>query len=478
VGFDAWYVWCQVEDPVNVQIKLYRPSDGVYSKPVDFTLTPLVNSGRASLWNMRRPSLKKGNYTTFSQILAADSAVLAQAASLPEPASTAPAKAQLGQDVPVVDLTATEQVDVPVDSPDGPMESRMPQVVVTSGLTIGPVPGAQDAATVTVHHDVHEADYATVHKWPKLSPPADPNGNAVGANNNNEGEEGCQSLSDLIEQVGAELSEFYEGAKLHNQTEFNLSPMTDITMADLPMNDLADIYDDASYSSLQLAMKNPVSVPVDDPVSLVDSYDNSLALAIASKGPPPLPPLLIAAKRESPEKGPPPLPPKRARRAQPEAPSRSLPPTPSGGKSPKSGKQTFFSRLFRKSPSKSKKDTVSLRAPSLSRDNSVRRAATPTGGSMGNLARFRDGEDSIFISLRPTEDETLAVVTSADPNDNDAAPPSILYADCEQLDLYTDMAPRATVPELDELSSYYSPVEGGRVLMPDRAKLTLNMKGV
>lgn len=472
-----------------------RPSDGATSEALPFQLKP-IDSGRASFWNLRKAMAKKGNYNTFSQILAADPTMMSPSSravkSLPVlvPPTTFPT--QPSPDI--VDLSAAEQVPVPIASPDMPTEESKPQMsqmVVTSELLIAPSSQHSDAV-INMRQNVQEADYAEVHKWQKMQ------GNGIERSDMStllpavEGEEASHALNELINQVGAELDEFYADSKSRGLAEADLCPIKMDLQDFQDIDDFQDMYDDTSYSSLQLAMKNPIE--------LMDSYEQVLSTL------PPSTPILLhtpcstptPSKRESPEKVPP-LPPKRAKKSPlellppPLPPAKSLPPPPPEVKSPKSPKSTFFSKLFSKKPSPEKKKNPKV--VGLSRGSSMRSPTRTTnvarsniGASMGNLSRFPDGEDSIFISLRGSMDRDMMpinqpVMTVADQENNNILLNDVNdvlsgLTEAEHLDLYTDMAPRATVSEFDEMSSYYSPVEGGRILMPERGKTALNTQGV
>ncbi|KAK3923134.1 Embryonic polarity protein dorsal [Frankliniella fusca] len=481
------YERLEVDRPVDVFIQLKRPSDGATSEALPFQMLPL-DSGRPSFWRLGGALGKNRNFSMFSQILGADPGVASKPTGVLAPPSMVPA-----QPTPeVVDLSLAEQVQVPVASPDMPMEENKPpmaQMVVTSELLIAPATQSNDAI-VNMRQNIEEADYAEVHKWQKISCPVEnTNMSIISGMMNNEAEE-TQALNELIKQVGAELDEFYADSKSRGLAENDLCPIK-MDLPDLQdIDDFQDMYDDTSYSSLQLAMKNPVE--------LMDSYEQALSTL------PPSTPVLLhtpcstPSKRESPEKVPP-LPPKRAKKAPhellppPLPPCKPIPPPPSEIRSPKSPKSTFFSKLFSKKSSPEKKKNV--KGSNLSRGSSMRSPTRPTveaknniGASMGNLSRFRDGEDSIFISLRGSLERDVPAVTQPTMSVADQENNNILLNDVndvlsgltetEQLDLYTDMAPRATVSEFDEMSSYYSPVEGGRILMPERGKMALNTQGV
>ncbi|KAL1121959.1 hypothetical protein AAG570_003367 [Ranatra chinensis] len=159
------------------------------------------------------------------------------------------------------------------------------------------------------------------------------------------------------------------------------------------------------YSSLQMAMKNPC-----------DMADFSTSESYEDIAPPPRPaaskPTLAVVKEgdvgEEDDSEVPPLPPKRVRKM----PNKTLPPVPHGEKS----KLNIFQKLFSSSRHRSKK----------------------AGG--------KSREGSVVSETVVVEDDRSDLLTEA-----------------EHYALYTSVAPHATASEFDEMSFYYSPVEGQKV---------------
>lgn len=181
-----------------------------------------------------------------------------------------------------------------------------------------------------------------------------------------------------------ELERIYEDTRAKLELE-----KTKATAAAAAASDV-DVRDNQTYTSLQMAMRNPLELVGNDA--------------------PPLP-----AKREpNAAQKLPPLPPKRLRKAPSMpvlAPSKTLPSVP-GAEQSKGG---LFAKLF-------------------ARKNKQQKISESTGE-----IRFELDNDK------------------ADDNDDE-------LTEAEHYALYTDMAPRATASEFDEMSFYYSPVEGGKIV--------------
>ncbi|CAB0031727.1 unnamed protein product [Trichogramma brassicae] len=221
-----------------------------------------------------------------------------------------------------------------------------------------------------------------------------------------------QCLDELLSQV-VELDKIYEDtqAKLMNDQHE-------------AMEIQSDVRDDQTYTSLQLAMKNPLWVnqeaaPSQEPFNKEQT--------------PPTPPL----PRRDVENKVPPLPPKRIRKTPSMpvltnqmfyAPNKTLPSSPKLVTKP-----GLFSKLFSRKP---KKD-----------------ASYPNNGLTG-------------IANNTIRCESMPPVRAMARLDGDETPPyGAELTDVEHYALYTAMAPRATDSEFDEMSFYYSPVEGGKILL-------------
>lgn len=263
-------------------------------------------------------------------------------------------------------------------------------------------------------------------------------------NNNNEE----KSLNDLLNQV-AELDEIYSDtqARLLLLNETN-------TPEPKPENPAMDI-DTDTYTSLQMAFKNPIEISLQDVITVQG------------------PIIDVSLKRENDSDKLPPFPPKRIKKTlgstrsintcdqlepvkrsssfntvRPQsqeflAPIKKLPPTPTSTL-PNPKKQGFFSKLFSKKTKKFKDDLE------IQNENNIRNESVERGNSV------------IHIPLHGTND--LKIDEKSDINDNDEMI-NLDLTDAEHYALYTAMAPHATQSEFDELSCYYSPVEGGRILV-------------
>lgn len=270
-------------------------------------------------------------------------------------------------------------------------------------------------------------------------------------------EEDRQSLNELLSQV-AELDQIY--ADTHTKLAEN-------SLVNSNKNGMeTDVRDNMTYTSLQMAMKNPVEL---FDLSEDRNYDDvPVCSPIIAIAPPPL-----ASKRDVTsvfEERLPPLPPKRIRKTpsmpvlprpgsfqtQMEnestfgAPNKNLPSLP--GTLPKQSRQGLFSKLFAKRQKKEKDSYVS-----------------PTTGSnrslnvTGSVSSLRNDELDVLQFQRPS----MASVTSVRSLrlEGDESPPyGVELTEAENYALYTAMAPHATASEFDELSFYYSPVEGGKIL--------------
>lgn len=277
-----------------------------------------------------------------------------------------------------------------------------------------------------------------------------------------------KSFNELINQV-AELDEIYSDtqARLLN-TELNKIE-NNYSINNSNNNESFD--DSRTYSSLQLAFKNPIDISPEPDLNRPKIVDITAA---------------TTTKREiDAEK--PPLPPKRVKKLETyiggstqsiqlskqqqiqnpavsrshsfnmprpksqdfqfrgkmtESPSLTLP-------NPK--KKGFFSKLFRRSG----------KTPATSRETSLSPSVSTSLRVESNLGQ-RSGNgssNSIRIPLKDSR-ENLTVVKDDD-KDVDL---NFDLTEAEHYALYTAMAPHATQSEFDEMSSYYALVEGGAIL--------------
>lgn len=318
-----------------------------------------------------------------------------------------------------------------------------------------------------------------------------------------------KSLNDLLDQV-AELDEIYS----ENRTRLeNVASIKDDEM------DTDDFNDAGTYTSLQLAFKNPVIIS--EPETYEDVQVQTFRGPIIEFSP---------LKRDTEDERAPPLPPKRVRKASEHfktsqtsvdsilKPGRQIPVTRnpeilnrdrtelsvarSEPALPPVKKRSFFSRLFRrreKSPapsvkSEGKKDSKSKPVGrSVSSVSGVRPSKFKSSVSHTSLKDNTSGTglsyaDSItHISLHGDEnDKTTSQSSLKRPSSLAPIPPtdgtilvaeSVLALDAnafkklqddldlteaEHYALYMAVAPHATVSEFDETSCYYSPIDGSK----------------
>ncbi|CAH0560657.1 unnamed protein product [Brassicogethes aeneus] len=489
------YKTLDVTEAVNVHLQLRRPSDGATSESRPFQLLPL-DSGRPTYWTYRRHMAKKGNFSLLNSILAESRKM--EKNKINENNAVFNNNNNVVNDD--IDISDKDESIMFVDN-----STNMDSLTTNTNLS---------EATVTDPW----GDYSEVQKVKDTM-------QITNNNNNNNNEE--KSFNELINQV-AELDEIYADtqARLLNQ---DLTNVAKPILSQIPQN---ESFDDAkTYSSLQLAFKNPVELEINKQYEIA-SIDKHM--------PPPIPNSIISTnnnnnnKRENNEEKLPPLPPKRSKKIEtyiggsltsialtgkqaenvlhrsnssikavpisrsnsfnlqrpksqvhvfPNA-NKQLPPTPNYSTLPNPKKRGFFSKLFGK---KSK-------TPAASRDSSV----TPTtkrnsfstsfkslqvepnlGKSSGNISTH--STNSVRIPLKddsptnstkklnpPTKDLSTINMDDIDMN--------LDLTEAEHYALYTTLAPHATQSEFDEMSCYYAPVEGGKLLTNSEVMARLSSK--
>lgn len=389
------YRTLDITEPVKVSIQLRRPSDGMTSEPLAFELLPL-DSGRPLYWSFRRNYAKKNNYNNlFSTLLAADNK--AKKPTTEEGDNNMIDTTNINENI-VVSSSSTETNNNEVSSENN------------NNITVA-------------------TDYSIVDKMTKLD------------NKTINNEE--KSFNEIISQV-AELDEIYSE---------NQARLLNEVLKDVDQSASYEIFDDAkTYSSLQLAFKNPVQITHTD----LNMIAPQSALVDANR-----------SKREI-DLEKPPLPPKRSKKIEtfignstqsvneiglsrahsihllprpksqePTFPSK-LPPIPSSTL-PNVKKRGLFSKLFGK---KSKTPVTTSRASSV----------TPSVHSVtGSVASMR-------VELKEN------ALPDSSTNEMDQENLGFDLTEAEHYALYTTMAPHATQSEFDETSCYYAPVEGGKIL--------------
>lgn len=456
-----------------------RPSDGALSEPLPFELLPL-DSGRTGLLSRRR----KTDYSLINQILASN---LSQKIKNSE------------QSISDISSPSTIVIDGNNNS-----NERTPSTVSTATSIIErQISNTNGDMTVDLTTPTEEIN--------KI------NNSDMFLQNEIKSANTDRNLNDLLDQV-AELDQIYSD----NQTR--ISNMTTTVPNNVPnMNmDIEDFDDRNTYTSLQLAFKNPINIHEPEM-----SYED----IITQKGPVID---LMPLKRDTEEKLPP-LPPKRIKKApsvevlRPRAqtisdqvapklnnqiesshispiknnikPSvtRSVDRLPTTLPSIPPKKRSFLSRIFNRkskerSPPRDGKPhkPVGRSASTISgqRPNRFKQDVTHTSlkGSSGNLSlgtslRYTDsithislhGDDhhqsspslnnNHLAPIPPTDGDTILVaenVLAIDASALKKIQDNLDLTEAEHYALYMALAPHATVSEFDELSCYYSPVEGGK----------------
>lgn len=435
------YHTLDVTEPVRVFIQLRRPSDGATSEPLPFEYLPL-DAGRPDYWSFRRNLAKKANYTLFNTILENDAQLLA--------------KRQLGN------LVATNGHSIkPPEKPE-----PEPMIVETNNNVVHVDKTVQEVVTNKTEEQNKTAN-------------------------------DDKQLNELLNQV-AELDEIYS----ETQARLLNSALINVEKPPLQLVHQNDSFDDArTYSSLQLAFKNPINLDVPATETPVSSTSD-----------------ISINKRENEIEKLPPLPPKRAKkietaitgsnlsiqltgkqaenvvqgnartvtvgrshsfnlprpRSQNELapPVKRLPATPSSTL-PNPKKKGFFSRLFgrkSKTPSASRDSSVApSKRNSFSSSKSLQVGDQSLQRSASNLSTRSYGDaTSIHIPLKGTPPGSTENVAAQPPQQNQPEQMDVLLCtdltEAEHYALYMAMAPHATQSEFDEMSCYYAPVEGGIIL--------------
>ncbi|XP_024946596.1 embryonic polarity protein dorsal-like isoform X2 [Cephus cinctus] len=515
----------QVDQPVQIFIQLKRPSDGSTSDPLPFQLLPL-GSGRPAFWSLRKAfARKKADYNTFGKILATEAALLSS--STPKLSRTIDefnnndleTKRSHHKISALRALNDLYHVKNGLDSRNGnDNESKMDSTntnnysrkdtvhfennditvvaekksgqqpteffAIKSNVDLGN-PGTvndneqnnaniikvniNESAIVPDSTDVAKGrsdwfDYSEVGKWVQRGQDCLKEKDVD--DGKNDPDDSSKSLNELLNQV-AEIDQIY--ADTHTKL---LQAALEQNLTEREMD--VDVCDNQTYTSLQMAMKNPVELfDIQDDRKYEDVVIPNQEPMITISPPPPPPPL--ATKRDVTrefEERLPPLPPKRIRKmpsmpalprptssqtlneSSVEAPHKNLPSLP--GTLPKQSKQSLFSKLFAKKP---KKGSMSDATRESSRSLNVT-------GSLNSLTKA-SAQDLSQEDSQQLPRPSMASVTSVKSLrlDGDETPPyGVELTEAEHYALYTAMAPHATASEFDEMSFYYSPVEGGKIL--------------
>lgn len=433
-------------------IQLRRPSDGVSSEPLPFQMLPL-GSGRPPFWSLRKTlTRKKADYNTFSKILATETALLTNNNVQKCPRNIDEYNNNNNLDFKKSnDKISTLRALNDLYNVKNIFDLQNGDTALNNNNNNNNV---NNQVSTSVEHNLSQTknpmyDHEEVDKWVQKSQ----------LESINDIDLKYELEDELIDQV-AELEQIYTDT--HEKLIQAALEQTDQSME-------IDVCDNQTYTSLQMAMKNPIDLfDINDDKRYEDVYVSNQELHMPLSSPLPI-------KRDVNQdfgERLPPLPPKRIRKTpsmpvltRPEskqditlesslvAPNKNLPSLPRINA--KQNRQSLFSKLFMR---KHKKDK-----PLITDTNKTNNRASMTEGSISSLLKDSLQDVSQLQAPRPS----VASVTSMKSFklDGDETP---LYGvdltEAEHYALYTAMAPHATASEFDELSFYYSPVEGGKIL--------------
>ncbi|KAL2722144.1 embryonic polarity protein dorsal-like isoform X1 [Vespula maculifrons] len=522
------YCTQEIEQPVQVYIQLKRPSDGVTSDPLPFEMLPL-GTGMPAFWSLRKAfARKKADYSTFGKILTTEATMFPNVVpkvpcnideynnndfdikrsnnkisvlralndlyNIKNTTNSCNGSINIDQNnVKNVESFVKNTIDyenneISIDSNnmmkgnikvnkyitgnDNGRENNtfsndyretvdnQSEIISQTKLELANDIKCLNKNTSNFKHKSDWFDYSEVGKWVQKSQASFKEKENT-AEIKSEMEDGNKSLNDLISQV-EELDQIY--ADTHTKL---LQAALDQNLVERSMD--VDVCDNQTYTSLQMAMKNPIElldIPDERKYEDVSTPKQDVCVSVTSSP--------ITAKRDVTqefEERLPPLPPKRIRKmssmpvlprptsSQPiiesssEAPNKNLPSLP--GTLPKQSKQSLFSKLFAKKMKKDKDITSNV----------------PTGN---NNRLFNASESASFL-LKSTQDNSatqmsrhsiasISSVKSLTLEGDETPPYGADLTEAEHYALYTTMAPHATASEFDEMSFYYSPVEGGKIL--------------
>lgn len=325
-----------------------RPSDGITSEALPFEYLPL-DSGRRSIWQMRKSLKEKTNFDLFNHLLVEEK-VAAAAANAAAAVSTSNGivddvvNRSAFANVPIKKIQEIAIIDL-----DTPTEDEKPpddhQMIIKKQNSIEQqtVPSVDEQMDIVTIDTTSSLANDKTTEWIRNTEFKQQLSEEIITTNNNDTNNSMQckdenttdddkTLNELLEQV-AELDEIYTDHQLlknnasieHelNGLDHALPKFTDDTQA----MDFDDLFDDtATYTSLQIAFKNPVPildlVPPSPPANNFDfqnysaHYDAVEPMLIVN---PPAPIIDVSQplKRESPkldDERLPPLPPKRCKK--------------------------------------------------------------------------------------------------------------------------------------------------------------------
>lgn len=440
-----------VTEPVKVFIQLRRPSDGATSEPLPFEFLPL-DSGRRPYWSCKRNLYKREHYEFLNNILTKDTKLLTnQHGPLLEKSES------VSQPKHSIALVSDENINYSAENNTG--SNLINENIINSSKTL---------------RNIEDNNNIKIEK----------------------------SFDQIIQQVD-EIDEIY------CQNQSLMLKLLVNNKEDSKINNSNEFFDDTkTYSSLQLAFKNPVDINKNRYEDVVEASSNLLLVKDD----------VNYSKREN-ETERPPLPPKRTKKietfigetneseqlcknyqrlssdlgtmpdncslstnfcsshSQLEVPLKHLPvtPTPNSATLPNPKKRSFFSKLFGKKSKTANNSRETSVTPSINKQiyssSKSLQAGNTLTKSIGNVSTV--SSNSIRIPLKdyvstqnrdnletPSDTTTVGVVSETHYIKNDDFDMNLDITEAEHYALYTTVAPYATQSEFDEMSCYYAPVEG------------------
>lgn len=362
----------QLDQPVEVQLQLVRPSDNFRSESVPFQMLPL-GAGRPAFWSLRKAFANKKLQDDYSGLLSSNS-------------RQDPLEYNNNNNNSNGFKRSHEKMSA--------LRALNDMYRVKNGETLVDYQGNSVRSDCLERSDYRSEwlGNSEVGKWVLRAQETKAKFDSDKAK--------CEH-DDIVSQV-EELDRIY----VDTQTKLACDPASDPNAA-------FDVADNQTYTSLQMAMKNPMELleipELMEATAYEDVPNDSMEETLIVTPPPPPPP--IVPKRDvnmEVDERVPPLPPKRVRKIPSApvleaAPEKNLPSPPANLKQ---NKQGLLSKFFVKKTKKEKEEKL-------------------------------EGDESPPYGVELTEAEHYA--------------------------LYTAMAPHATASEFDEFSVYYSPIEDGKI---------------
>lgn len=367
----------QLDQPVEVQLQLVRPSDNFRSESVPFQMLPL-GAGRPAFWSLRKAFARKKLQDDCTGLLSNSNNNSARQ----DPALEYNNNNNNGFKRSHEKMSALRALN--------------DMYRVKNGEALVDYQGNSVRSDCLERSDYSRSDWlgnSEVGKWVLRAQETKAKIDLERAK--------CSETDDIVSQV-EELDMIY----VDTQTKLATDPMSN-------PNASFDVADNQTYTSLQMAMKNPMELlEIPEMLEATTAYEDVANDSMEETliAPPPIVPKRDVNMEVVDERVPP-LPPKRIRKIPSApvleaAPEKSLPSPPANFKP---NKQGLLSKFFVKNKTKKEKE----------------------------LEEKLDGDESPPYGVELTEAEHYA--------------------------LYTAMAPHATASEFDEFSVYYSPIEDGKI---------------